>query len=149
MLLQEVCVLDVVCCSRETGIVEAAQMMRKHHVGALIVVDEPSGRRIPAGIVTDRDIVVEVLGNDLDPSQTTVAQVMSSKLVIAQETEDTAVGVERMHLHGVRRLPIVNHSGSLVGVFTLDDAVKLLAERAAEFVDIATKAHTHERRTRR
>ncbi len=124
-------------------------MMRKHHVGALIVVDEPNGRRIPAGIITDRDIVVEVLGNELDASQTTVSQVMSAKLVIAQETEDTAVAVERMHMHGVRRLPIVNHGGSLVGVFTLDDAVKLLAERATEFVEIASKAHTHERRTRR
>lgn len=149
MLLQDVCVLDVVCCGRDTGIIEAARMMRKHHVGALIVVDQPNDARIPAGIVTDRDIVVEVLGNDLDPTTTTVAQVMSSRLVIAQETEDTAVAVERMHMHGVRRMPIVNHSGSLVGVFTLDDAVKLLAARAAEFVDIADKGQTHERRTRR
>jgi len=149
MLLQEVCVLDVVCCGRDTGIIEAARMMRKHHVGALIVVDQPNDARIPAGILTDRDIVVEVLGNDLDPAKTTVAQVMSARLVIAQETEDTAVAVERMHMHGVRRMPIVNHSGSLVGVFTLDDAVKLLAARAAEFVDIADKGQTHERRTRR
>ena len=149
MLLQEVCVLDVVSCSRTTGIIEAAQLMRKHHVGALIVVDQPNDARIPAGILTDRDIVIEVLGNELDPAKTTVADVMNSKLVVALETEDTAVAVERMHAHGVRRLPIVNHSGSLVGVFTLDDAVKLLAARAVEFVEIASKGQTHERRKRR
>jgi CBS domain-containing protein len=137
MLLKEVCVLDVVCCGRNTGVIEAARMMRKHHSGDLIVVDDPEGDRIPVGILTDRDIVVEVLGNELDPAKTTVAQVMSSKLVIAQGSEDTAVAVERMHSHGVRRLPVVDHSGGLIGVFTLDDAIKLHAARAAEFVDIA------------
>lgn len=149
MLLKEVCVLDVVCCGRSTGIIEAARMMRKHHSGDLIVVDDPGGDRIPVGILTDRDIVVEVLGNELDPAKTTVAQVMSSKLVIAEGSEDTAVAVERMHLHGVRRLPVVDHSGGLIGVFTLDDALKLHAARAAEFVEIAAKGQTHERRTRR
>lgn len=149
MLLKEVCVLDVVYCGRGTGIIEAARLMRKHHTGDLIVVDDPDEERMPVGIITDRDIVVEVLGNDLDVSKTTVAQVMSTHLVIAQETEDTSLAVERMHVHGVRRLPVVNHAGSLVGVFTLDDAIKLHAARAAEFVDIAAKGQTHERRTRR
>ncbi|MDH5537851.1 MAG: CBS domain-containing protein [Rhizobacter sp.] len=148
MLLKEVCVLDVVCCGRTTTVVEAARMMRKHHSGDLIVVDDPGGERAPMGILTDRDIVIEVLGNDLDPAKTPVSQVMSSKLVIAEASEDTAVAVERMHKHGVRRMPVVNH-GSLVGVFTLDDAMKLHAERAAEFVDIVAKGQTHERRTRR
>jgi CBS domain-containing protein len=149
MLLKDVCVLDVVCCGRATGVVEAARLMRKHHTGDLIVVDDMNDARVPAGIVTDRDIVVEVLGNDLDPHQTTVAQVMSRQLVISRDTEDTAVAVQRMHAHGVRRMPVVDHAGNLVGVFTLDDAIKLHAERAAEFVDIAAKGQAHERRTRR
>ena len=84
MLLKEVCVLDVVCCGRETTVTEAARLMRQHHSGDLIVVDDPKGERTPTGILTDRDIVVEVLGNDLDPAKTTVAQVMSSKLVIGE-----------------------------------------------------------------
>jgi len=149
MLLQEVCVLDVVCCGRDTGIIEAARLMRKHHAGDLIVVDDPNGERTPVGIITDRDIVVEVLGNELDAATTTVSQVMSNKLVIAEASEDTSVAVERMHSHGVRRLPVVNRAGSLIGVFTLDDALKLHAERAAEFVEIAQKGQKHERRTRR
>lgn len=149
MLLKEVCVLDVVCCGRTTTVVEAARIMRKHHIGDLIVVDDPDGVRSPVGILTDRDIVVEVLGNDRDPAKTQVADVMSSKLVIAGASEDTSVAVERMHKHGVRRVPVVNPGGSLIGVFTLDDAIKLHAERGAEFVDIIAKAQTHERRTRR
>jgi CBS domain-containing protein len=149
MLLKEVCVLDVVCCARSTGIIEAARLMRKHHTGDLIVVDDPDEERIPAGIITDRDIVVEVLGNGLDPMKTAVSDVMSSKLVIAHEGEDTAVAVERMHQHGVRRVPVVNRQGSLIGVFTLDDALKLHAARASELVEIVAKEQTHERRTRR
>jgi len=149
MLLKDVCVLDVACCGRDTGIIEAARLMRHHHSGDLVVVDDPAEERVPVGILTDRDIVVEVLGNELDPGKTKVAQVMSRTLVIAQEGEDTAVAVERMHAHGVRRLPVVNRAGSLIGVFTLDDAMRLHAERAAELVEIAAKGQTHERRTRR
>ncbi len=149
MMLKEVCVLDVVCCGRSTSIVEAAQLMRKHHSGDLIVVDDPEETRVPAGILTDRDIVVEVLGNGRDPSKTTVADVMSRALVIAHEGEDTAVAVERMHHHGVRRIPVLDRNGSLLGVFTLDDALKLHAARGAEFVEIAAKGQTRERRTRR
>ena len=149
MLLKDVCVLDVACCGRATGIIEAARLMRQHHCGDLVVVDDPNEERVPVGILTDRDIVVQVLGNELDPAKTTVAQVMSHALVIAQESEDTAVAVERMHAHGVRRLPVVNRVGSLIGVFTLDDAMRLHAGRAAELVEIAAKGQTHERRTRR
>jgi CBS domain-containing protein len=149
MLLKEVCVLDVFCCSRETRITEAARMMREHHCGDLIVVDDPADERVPVGILTDRDIVVEVLGRDLDPSKTTVADVMVRTLAIARDSEDTAVAIDRMRTHGVRRVPIVDHAGSLVGIFTLDDAFRLHAERAAELTDVASRGQTHERRTRR
>lgn len=149
MMLKDVCVLDVVCCARSTRIIEAARLMREHHTGDVIVVDDPTESRMPAGILTDRDIVVEVLGKGLNPAETTVADVMSHALVIAHEGEDTAVAVERMHLHGVRRVPVVNREGSLVGIFTLDDALKLHAARAAEFVEISAKGHTRERRSRR
>ena len=64
MKLSEVCVLDVACCTRQTTVREAARMMRKHHTGDLIVVDEAEGKRSPAGIITDRDIVIEVLAKD-------------------------------------------------------------------------------------
>ena len=75
MLLKEVCVLEPVSCSRETRISEAAQMMRQHHCGDLVVVDDPRGDCVPAGILTDRDIVVEVLAKGLDAATTTVADV--------------------------------------------------------------------------
>jgi CBS domain-containing protein len=149
MLLKDVCVLDVACCVRSTRIVEAARLMRKFHIGDLIVVDDPEEDRVPAGILTDRDIVVEVLGKGLDPMKTTAGEVMRSQLVIARDDEDTAVAVERMHQHGVRRIPVVNRHGGLIGVFTLDDALRLHAARAKALAEIVDKEHTREQRTRR
>ena len=149
MLLKDICVLNVAACGRETTILEAARLMRHHHTGTLVVVDDPRGDRTPAGIVTDRDIVVEVLANELDTAKTSVATVMSSKLVIASGSEDLVDGLERMRLHGVRRLPVVEHDGSLLGIVTLDDLLRLHATQANALADIVSKEQTHEQRTRR
>ena len=70
MLLKEACTAGVVCCGAQTTVLQAASLMRHKHVGDLVVVDDPQDERIPLGIVTDRDIVVEVLGNELDPTRT-------------------------------------------------------------------------------
>ena len=149
MLLKEICVVEVASCGRDAGILEAARLMRQHHTGNLIVVDDPHGDRIPVGIVTDRDIVVEVLANELDPAKTTVAQIMSAKLVIAGGAEDISDALERMRLQGVRRLPVVDHDGSLMGIVTLDDVLRLHAAQAAALADVVSKEQDHEHRARR
>ena len=149
MLLKEVCVLDIAFCGRDAGILEAARLMRQHHTGDLIVVDDPHGDRVPVGIVTDRDIVVEVLANELDLATTTVAQIMCAKLVSAGAAEDISEAIERMRQHGVRRLPVVDHDGSLLGIVTLDDMLKLHAAQASALADIVSKEQSREQRARR
>ena len=149
MLLKEVCILDVASCGRDATILEAARLMRKHHSGDLIVVDGTGGERVPVGIVTDRDIVIEVLASELDPATTTVAKIMSARLVIAATAEDIAVAIERMQLHGVRRLPVVDHAGYLAGIVTLDDVLKLHAAQAAALANIVSKEQGREYRSRR
>jgi len=149
VLLKEICVVEVASCGRDAGILEAARLMRQHHTGNLIVVDDPHGDRIPVGIVTDRDIVVEVLANELDPAKTTVTQIMSAKLVIAGGAEDISEALARMRLHGVRRLPVVDHDGSLMGIVTLDDMLRLHAAQAAALADVVSKEQDHEHRARR
>jgi CBS domain-containing protein len=149
MLLKEICVLDVASCGRDAGILEAARLMRQHHTGDLIVVDDPDGDRVPVGIVTDRDIVVEVLANGLDLTKTRVAQIMSARLVIAAAAEDTSDAMDRMRLHGVRRLPVVDHDGRLMGIVTLDDMLTLHAAQATALADIVSKEQHREHRTKR
>jgi CBS domain-containing protein len=149
--LSEVCVLDVVFCSRKTTIMEAAQMMRQHHTGDLIVVDDAAEERTPAGIITDRDIVVEVLGKGLNAATTLVgdAMVKLSHLVVARDTEDVSDAAERMRTHGVRRLPVIDRAGALVGVVTLDDLLQQLARNASLLAEIVKKEQAHEQRARR
>jgi CBS domain-containing protein len=149
MKLKELCVLDVACCHKNMTIAEAARLMRQHHTGDLIVIDESDGEREPLGIVTDRDIVMEVLAKGRDPDRTQVGQVMAVPLVVASGSENVATAIERMRTHGVRRLPIVDDNGAVLGIITLDDLYRVLAEHTAALAAIVSKGQTRESRSRR
>ena len=123
--------------------------MRQQHTGNLVVIDNSDGDRIPVGIITDRDIVIEVLGKGLDPAKTTVAGAMSTQLVVADSGEDVSDAVERMWTHGVRRIPVTGDGGALMGIFTLDDLLKLNAEQLGAPAAILTKEQIREHRARR
>jgi CBS domain-containing protein len=151
MLLKEICSPDVVCCSSATTALAAARIMRQKHVGDLVVVndeDEEEGQ-LPLGIITDRDIVIEVLGNDRDPAVTTVHEIIRTPVVVAYETEDTSQAVERMRAHGVRRLPVLGARRKVVGIITLDDLIKQLAADANVISDIVAREQNLEHRLRK
>lgn len=129
MRIGELCTREVVYCERTTGVVEVAQLMRHHHVGDLIVADRRDGRLLPAGVVTDRDLTVEVLAQQLDPDTLTAGDLMRKGLVTVKEAEPVEHAIERMRSRGVRRLPVVDEFGSLIGVLTADDVTEYLAEQ--------------------
>jgi len=149
MLLKAICTPDVVCCGPATTIQAAATLMRQRHTGDLVVVDDPAENSTPIGILTDRDIVVEVLANGLDPSTTLVKSLLRTPVVIAHEHEDAAEALERMRSHGIRRLPIVGSGGRLVGIITLDDVLRLIAADINVLVDIVGREQGREHRSRR
>ncbi|ALK99426.1 histidine kinase [Massilia sp. WF1] len=139
---------DTICCSRDESVQGAAFLMRKHHVGDLIVVEEPDGERIPVGIVTDRDIVVSVIALGLDPLGLQVGDIMSDDLLTAGENDDVYATIERMRLRGIRRVPVVSDSGALVGIVSADDLLTFLAEEMEELSRISPYQQKHERRAR-
>jgi CBS domain-containing protein len=149
MKLKELCILDVACCHKDTTVAEAARLMRQHHTGDLVVIDESDGTREPVGVVTDRDIVMEVIARGHDPGHTQVSAVMGSPVVVASGSENVATAIDRMRTHGVRRLPIVDDSGAVFGILTLDDLYRALAEHTAALAAIVTKEQTRENRGRR
>jgi CBS domain-containing protein len=149
MLLKDACTPEVVCCRGSATALEAARLMRQNHVGDLVVVDDPDDERVPLGIVTDRDIVVEVLAKGLDPSTTSVASIIRAPVVIALDTEDTGQVLERMRAHGVRRIPVVDRDGAAIGIIALDDLLRLLVAEMNALFEVTDTGQRRERHLRR
>lgn len=104
----DVCNRIVTIAERKMSLVEAAQLMRDHHVGCLVVVDVAGAGRLVAGILTDRDIVTAVIAKELDPRKLLVEDVMSSELVTVQEHDSIVDLLATMRRKGLRRMPITN-----------------------------------------
>ena len=150
MMLSAVCTLDVASCSPRISILEAARIMRQKHTGDLVVVDDGGeDAQEPIGVITDRDIVVDVLANGLNPATTTVGSIIRHPVVVAHDSEDAATALERMRTHGVRRIPIVSQHNHLIGILTVDDLLKLLATEAGTLTEIVSRQPHHERLAKR
>lgn len=143
MSVGELCNREVVIACPEENLLEAARLMRRYHVGDLIVV-EGAGSKVPVGILTDRDIVVEVVAQEVDPANVSVADVMSQPLFSVREGDELTGTVERMRHLGVRRAPVVDESGTLVGILTLDDVLEELAELLANLVSLTGRERKRE-----
>jgi CBS domain-containing protein len=148
MEVGKLCTIDTVCCSRDETVQGAALLMRRHHVGDIVVVDEPDGERSPVGIVTDRDIVVSVIALGLDPLGLLVGDIMSDDLLVAEAHEDVDSLIERMRLRGIRRVPVVGEDGRLAGIVSADDLLGFLAEEMEDLSRISPYQQSHERRVR-
>lgn len=142
------CNREVVVVDKHTEIRETAKLMRRQHVGDLLVVEQRGNETVPVGIVTDRDLVIEVLAQDLDPDTVTVGDLMSFELVTAQEDDELWETLNRMRSQGIRRLPVVNPRGGLVGILTADDVLDLLAEGLTGLVKLVRREIDRETQVR-
>lgn len=145
MQIGHICTPNVITCPPETTIFAAAKMMKKNHVGTLVVVEEINGMHMPQGIITDRDIVVIVLAEGLDPKSIKVADIMKTELMTALATEDIFETIERMRYKGIRRIPVVDKHGALAGVVSVDDIWKYLARGVAALSEVTTRQQNRER----
>jgi len=103
----------------EASVVEAARLMLTENVGSLPVVDD----EVLVGIVTDRDLVTEVVARDLDPSKVTVSDVCSDDPVVARPEESLDAALQRMAREQIRCLPVVQE-GRLVGILAEADVAR-------------------------
>ena len=136
MKVGDICGRNVVTVREFEELAVAAQLMREHHIGYLIVVEPNIADRmvVPVGVITDRDIVVWVVAQGADPRTLRVGDVMTREPVLAQEDSSVSAALQRMREIGVRRLPVVGSMGQLVGVLSLDDVLDAFAE---ELMDVA------------
>ena len=149
MSVGEFCNREVIVVAPSCTIAEAARLMRQHHVGALVIVAPAAGVNRPVGVVTDRDLVVEVVAASLDPEAVLVGEVVSEALCSVRESDGVFETMRLMRDRGVRRLPVVDDSGGLQGIFTIDDLIALLAEEMNEVSRLIVHEQAKESKSRR
>ena len=130
------CNREVIITEPDTTIVEAAQLMRSYHVGTLVVVEKKGDESMPLGVVTDRDLVIEVLAQQVPPEGISVADIMSRDLVMVHENEGLLDTLEIMRVRGVRRVPVINDKGGLEGILSADDALGLINEATNHLIKL-------------
>lgn len=145
MRVSELCKRPLVTCARDTTAREVAAVMRARHVGAVVVLD---GAGRPAGIVTDRDLVVEVMAEAVDPDALLAEDVMAASPQTALDCESLTDAMWRMRAHGVRRLPVVDAAGIAIGMLAADDIAVSLAADLRELMQIAPAQREREARAR-
>jgi len=124
----DLCNREVITTTRDASIQHVASIMRDQHVGCVIIIEEIAGHISPVGILTDRDIVVEVLAQDIPVSNVNAGDVMSFALLKVNEDDSVSEVAVRMRARGVRRVPVVSPSGELTGILALDDILGHLSE---------------------
>jgi len=145
MIVGDLCSRDVVTVAAKAGLVEAAQTMRTRHVGFLVVTDDGAVNGIPVGVLTDRDVVIEVVSKGIDPLDLTAGDVMSRDPLVVAVDARPEHALKQMRIFGVRRTPITDAQGRLVGVLALDDLLDWLAGTLADAAGVVRREQRLER----
>ncbi len=140
--------MNVICCDADRPVSEVASLMRKHHVGDVVIIHDIDGQRIPIGMLTDRDIVIETIALDIDAKLFTAADLMISPVTTIQEDASITEALSVMRSKKVRRLPVVNHAGSLFGIIAVDDFINLLSSELALIAGVMTEQAFREAKLR-
>lgn len=149
MAIKEFCNTDVVICEADATVPIVASLMRTHHVGDVIVIEERDGKRMPLGILTDRDIVLEAVAVGLDVQVFTAGDMMTSPLVSVPKTEGVFETLRVMSKHRVRRIAVVDEQDALFGIVSADDLIHLLADELATLTEAIVEQPVKESRLRK
>ena len=127
MPIKSVCKTNVVTVDRGTTLLNVSNVMQKNHVGSVVVVEGLNGKKIPSGIITDRDIAL-ALGSSPRPQDLRVENIMQSLPITIKVTEGIYETIVKMRESGVKRLPVINEDGTLCGIVCADDLLGLMSE---------------------
>jgi CBS domain-containing protein len=131
MSLASLCHREIVCVAGQASVRKAAEVMRKHHVGALAVTDPQDAAHV-VGMLTDRDIVVDVLAQGASADERTAASACHPQLIGVPVTSSKHDAIAHMLKHGVRRLFVANADGSLTGLISMDDLIEAMADELGD-----------------
>src|SRR5579862_7787127 len=120
MKVRDVMTQNVASCGRETNLAQAVQLMWEHGCGFVPVVGE--GGNVIA-VITDRDIAIALGTREQRASEIHVSDVMSQKLFTCTPDDDIHTALKTLRSEGIRRLPVIDPEGALVGVLSIDEVV--------------------------
>jgi len=144
MKVSEICTRRVFLIRADQPLVEAAREMQQRHIGALVVVEQRDGAVRPVGMLTDRDVVCGQFAHKADLHCLTVADVMASPVTALAEQAPLDEAIATLRGHGVRRAPVVNAAGELVGIVALDDLLPAVASELNTLAELIGSQHRHE-----
>lgn len=127
MKVGDICNRLVIDVTQDKDVRHAADLMRKYHVGYLVVTEAGDADKVPIGVITDRDIVVEVVAKAVAAEELAVEDVMTELPLVADESHEISDTLDAMRSKGVRRVPVVDAKHNLIGVLAIDDLLQLLA----------------------
>jgi CBS domain-containing protein len=139
MKLANLCKRPAVTIDNDATLQQAAQVMREQHVGALVVIEHGDDGPHVAGVLTDRDLALEVLTRGVDAAQVAVSRLRGAPLVTAPQSADLAQAVGLMQAAGVRQLLVRNEAGHLVGVVSFDDLLQACVAPLAGLAEVLRK----------
>jgi len=120
MKCREVLTENPVFCLPDETVGQVARLMRRERVGSVPVVTDEQRREL-VGIVTDQDLAFKVVGESRDLDRTTVFDIMTRAVVACRDDDEVDSAIRAMAEHEVRRIPIVNYAGHLVGIISQGD----------------------------
>jgi CBS domain-containing protein len=120
MLCQELMTQNPTCCTPADTAMRAAKLMKIQDVGAIPVCSSRESRRL-VGIITDRDLCLEVVAEGQEPGDTFVERCMTRNPITCRSDEDVDSALHRMEAHQIRRIPVVDSEGMLVGIISQAD----------------------------
>lgn len=121
---------------------DVAQLMKKEDIGPVLIVDDSNQGKRLVGIVTDRDLAIKVVAEGRDPKNTRVEDVMTESVITCRARDDVQNAMRAMAQHQLRRIPVVDDEGQLVGIISQADVATRLNEpqSTAEVVKEISKA---------
>ncbi|MEX2353038.1 MAG: CBS domain-containing protein [Gammaproteobacteria bacterium] len=147
MKTSDYCNRRVITTKADSSISEAARLMREHHVGCLVVVTEDDVQQ-PIGILTDRDIVVEITAQSVPPESVSVKDIMTSNPVVARTEDDILTTLKLMDARGARRIPVTDGSGRLAGILSTDDLLEVIHDSLGQLLSIYGRELAQEQTSR-
>ncbi len=141
MSVATICNRNVVFIDENAGVIEVASIMREQHVGSVIVVD---GAGKPIGMITDRDLVVEVMAKEVKNEDVLLSDIMSENPIVVSEQDDSKDALDKMRAAAVRRAPVIDDQGLLSGILSINDVLVNLSNEMTDIIDLIKSSRDKE-----